>query len=160
MRSPEETRAIRIGFLFQIPMAVLFVYISLHYRVDRLSALSPWMIPSHIGSAVFLYCLVTLYVLKKKDNKLITTGLFKYTRHPMYTGFVLMMMALWLPRPVSTEPLFFLLQAVFLFLLIMAAWHQEKETLARFGKAAEEYYAKTPRLFFMYPFYQRPQPRI
>ncbi len=40
-------------------------------------------------------------------------------------------------------------------LLVSAAYLQERETLKRFGVAAINYYAKTPRLFIFYPFRKR-----
>lgn len=71
----------------------------------------------------------------------------------MYTGLFLMNLVHWLPHPVSMALPFFLLQAVFLTCLVLAGWFQEQETLERFGAEATDYYRRTPRLFFMYPFY-------
>ncbi|MBI2473632.1 isoprenylcysteine carboxylmethyltransferase family protein [Candidatus Uhrbacteria bacterium] len=88
----------------------------------------------------------------QKSTVLLTTGPFKYTRHPMYTGLFFMDLGFWLPHPVSSDQLFFVLQLFFMIYLTIAAYFQEKETLARFGEEARVYYAKTPRLFFFYPF--------
>jgi protein-S-isoprenylcysteine O-methyltransferase Ste14 len=150
MKPAEEKRSIKFGAMFQLPMMVFFIAM-LHLYGSQAQWWSAWLWPSHAGSALFAYCLIRLYTLKAKDNRLITTGPFRYTRHPMYTGLMLMDLIFWLPHPVSSQPLFFLLQAAFIFCLLTAAYFQEKETLARFGKAAEDYYAKTPRLFLFYP---------
>ncbi|MEK7509254.1 MAG: hypothetical protein AAB605_00900 [Patescibacteria group bacterium] len=64
-------------------------------------------------------------------------------------------MIFWMPKPVSTGYLFLGLQATFFCSMIVAAWWQEQETLIRFGKEAEAYYEKTPRLFVLYPFIAR-----
>lgn len=150
MKSSEEKRAIKIGGLFQIPMIGLYILTLILYG-DSAHWESWWAYLSHAGALLFLYCLVHLYVLSGKKKGLIVTGPFRYTRHPMYTGLMLMNFIFWLPYPVSNEPLFLLLQAAFVTCLVIAAYFQEQETLARFGKAAEEYYARTPRLFFLYP---------
>jgi protein-S-isoprenylcysteine O-methyltransferase Ste14 len=70
----------------------------------------------------------------------------------MYTGLAMMDLAFWIPQLASTDTLFFVLQATFCICLLMAAWFQEKETVARFGKDAEDYYQKTPRFVLLYPF--------
>jgi protein-S-isoprenylcysteine O-methyltransferase Ste14 len=69
----------------------------------------------------------------------------------MYTGAALMSTPYWLPAP-PNEVLFFVTQGIFFTCLIIAAYLQEKETLARFGEEAKDYYRVTPRLFFYYPF--------
>lgn len=150
MRSPEEKHFIRTGAIFQLSMMCFYIVMLCLYDLPS-QWLSCWLWPSHVGFVLFSYCLIRLYVLKARDNKLIITGPFRYTRHPMYTGLMLMDSAFWLPHPVSSQPLFFFLQIAFVLCLIAAAYFQERETLARFGKEAEEYYARTPRLFFMYP---------
>lgn len=97
------------------------------------------------GFLVFLWCYVTLYGRKRRLSGLVTTGPFRFTRHPMYLGLALMDLTLWLPRP-PADPLFFALQAGFFACLVLAGWYQERETLARFGAEAEAYYARTPRI--------------
>ncbi len=146
-----ETRAIVIGVFFQVTMMCVFLFSILRWGFEESSPLSLIFIPSHIGFVIFGWYLYVLYVQKKRETQLITTGLFKYTRHPMYTGLALMNLAHWLPYPPG-EMLFYVVQIIFIFCLITAGWLQEKETIIRFGKDAEEYYKKTPRLFFCYPF--------
>lgn len=146
-----ERQAIKLGSIFQLMMLLIYIAQTQLFKHTAESFWSPWLWPSHAGCVIFAYCLFVLYVQKKNTSDLVTDGLFKYTRHPMYTGLALMDTAFWVPRPASTEVLFFALQAVFFICLLTAAWFQEKETLARFGKEAEEYYAKTPRLALLYP---------
>ena len=105
-----------------------------------------------IGGIIFLYYCHLIYA-RNKDTRLITTGLFRYTRHPMYTGMVMMNRPLWVwlnPLPTS----FMILQTIFFLCTIAAAYCQEKETLLRYGKETEGYYARTPRIFFFYPLCQ------
>lgn len=150
MKSEEEKQSIKTGAMFQFPMIGLYILTLVLYG-HLVQWESWWVYVSHAGGLLFTYCLVQLYVFKGKDTGLIVTGPFRYTRHPMYTGLFLMNLMFWLPYPVSLQPLFLLLQATFILCLIVAAYFQEKETLARFGKVAEEYYERTPRLFLLYP---------
>lgn len=154
MLARSEEKTIIIGGIFQLTMITAFLAALGLYPPDT-SPLSPWLWPSHMGLVLFGYCLITLYTKNRRTVRLVTTGVFKYTRHPMYTGFVLMDMIFWLPSPVSVSPLFLGLQTTFFLSLITAARWQEQETLARFGKDAEEYYEKTPRLFILYPWVSR-----
>ena len=101
-----------------------------------------------IGTLVFGYCLYTLYIRTNRVKKLLTQGLFKYTRHPMYTGMFLMDVSNWFVAEYNVT--FLVSTIIFYAASVMAAYFQEKETLARFGKEAEDYYAKTPRMFFLY----------
>jgi protein-S-isoprenylcysteine O-methyltransferase Ste14 len=103
------------------------------------------------GFVLAVHCLHVLYLQGKRRTTLLTTGVFKYTRHPMYTGLLMMDLVYWIPRPVSSHALFYGLQTTFVLTLLAAGWFQERETLARFGAEAEEYYARTPRLILLYP---------
>ena len=84
---------------------------------------------------------------------LITGDIFKYTSHPMYTGIVIADSSLWrgnLHSLLFWYTLFLLYGGVILFGRL-----HEKEMVSKFGQAAKEYYARTPRLFFLYPFLKR-----
>jgi protein-S-isoprenylcysteine O-methyltransferase Ste14 len=103
-----------------------------------------------VGLAIFLYYLILIYV--KRPKGLITTGLFKYTRHPMYTGMLMMAIRLWWPSDPGYTADYWVTIALFLIGVFTAGYLQEKETLSRFGQEAEDYYRRTPRLFLLYPF--------
>ncbi len=147
-------KMVRWGRYPQVSM--IGVYILMLYIYDWSNPQSPFILISHAGLGLFMYCLYVLYGFGKDDgarlNTLITSGPFRFTRHPMYTGVFLMNLSFWLPYPSSIEWHFFVLQAVFLTCLIAAGWFQERETLYRFGEEAEVYYQKTPRVFLFYPF--------
>lgn len=97
---------------------------------------------------MFAYCLLVLYVRRARLTTLLTGGLYRYTRHPMYLGLLLMNLFHWAQADVWTSPLFLGLEAVFLVGLVVAGYRQEQETLARFGQEAVDYYARTPRIPF------------
>ncbi len=148
----EKARTVmRWGMIPQMTMVLSFVLCMLLYET-KATEWSWFILIDMAGSGIFMYCLYILYIRKGRTNGLITSGLFRYTRHPMYTGLFLMNFSSWLPERASSDFFFFALQAVFLSTMIIAGWFQERETLVRFGAEAEEYYKKTPRLFFMYPF--------
>ncbi len=101
------------------------------------------------GAALFCYHGYVLMYRKMSERQLMTGGLFKYTRHPQYTGLMFLDITNWF---VWERTMQFRIATMLIYLTIcIACYFQEKETLARFGKAAEAYYAETPRIFFFYP---------
>lgn len=105
---------------------------------------------SNVGFLLFGYCLIKLYVERPKH--LLTNGVFRFTRHPMYTGFLIMSLSQWWPGYPLTIG-YWVSLSLFLIGMIVAGYFQEKETIAKFGAEAEEYYRRTPRLFLLYPYY-------
>lgn len=90
---------------------------------------------------------------RKGSDRLIKSGVFKWTRHPMYTLlFIYDFLARVLYQKIT--PHLVLTTIGFYFLAITACYFHEQEILARFGQEASVYYAKTPRLFFLYPLKQ------
>jgi len=158
MQSDEQAKRMQdLGKFPQFTMMLL--YMSQLFLFEWTGGDTYYVWISHIGLGLFMYCLFTLYGKDKaRLNNLITGGVFRFTRHPMYTGLFMMNLAFWLPEPASTEWYFFVLQALFLTCLVAAGWFQEKETLYRFGDEAQEYYRKTPRIFLFYPFVRSTSP--
>lgn len=104
------------------------------------------------GTALGMGSQLYLFTRTRLTNKrlLLTSGVFKYTRHPMYTGAALADMSMWYS---GIDQPGFLSTAITLYASMMfVGWLHEQEILAKFGPAAERYYARTPRLFFLYPF--------
>lgn len=139
----------RVGMPFQLVACAM--YVVRFYGFERVEELPIfiWM-AEKTGTVGFVLCLAILYPLHNEPRVLITDGLFRYTRHPMYTALVLMdLPAFWssetgTARHMATTFLLYLSLAI-------AAWCQEKETLARYGHEAEEYYRRTPRFILWYP---------
>ena len=65
----------------------------------------------------------------KKDAQLITTGIYAYIRHPMYTSVVTMMLGILISTPTWYEAIFFTL---LLFTLYLKAKREEKLLLQAF----------------------------
>ncbi len=84
----------------------------------------------------------TLYPFNEPE-KLVTDGLFRYTRNPMYLGLSLFLAGGWLLLG-SLSPL----GMVVVFQQIAERWYvayEEENLAAIFGKAYSDYKAKTPR---------------
>ena len=145
------TTYLQRGAPFQLAAIAIFLFRRYYYWPQTSSVVVALFIGATTicGLAVFSWCLYLLYVRHQAKTSLITGGVFKYTRHPMYTAFVLMDVASFF-TPSNSD--FITSTILFYGFLVVAAYFQEKETLARFGQTAVEYYRRTPRLFFLYPF--------
>jgi protein-S-isoprenylcysteine O-methyltransferase Ste14 len=101
---------------FYVKSIMIFTFISsnvLYTHVD----VSPWhpmSVLGAIGAGLVAYTMYVLYMLQARKRILLTHGVFKYTRHPMYTGFFLMNLSAYL----ATEPdvWFYIQQCFFLHL--------------------------------------------
>ncbi|WP_037322443.1 isoprenylcysteine carboxylmethyltransferase family protein [Salegentibacter sp. Hel_I_6] len=78
---------------FQIPLFFAFIFEIDDLKFNRLELLQPvFLILSGTGFLIILVALLQLntnlspFPAPKKNASLITSGLFKYIRHPMYSG--------------------------------------------------------------------------
>jgi protein-S-isoprenylcysteine O-methyltransferase Ste14 len=86
----------------------------------------------------------------ERRSALVTEGLYKYVRHPLYTAGLLM---IWLAPAASINSL-----TVFLGLtayILLGAWFEERKLLREFGEAYAEYQMRTPMLFPHFSFKNR-----
>lgn len=133
------------------------VYIRIKTGITEVYSITWYMMVA--GITLFLYCRFLIYLKplketgeKRPSQKLITYGPYKYTRHPMYTAMVLFIFPIFFSKPIPESLIFYFLIVMLLGGFIILSYLQEKETLDRFGEECIEYYKRTPRLFFMYPF--------
>ncbi len=82
-----------------------------------------------------------LFREKEEPSQLVTRGLYKLVRHPLYTFSLLL---LWLSPSVSMNS-FFLYLGMTLYFLI-GAYFEERKLLREFGQAYAEYRRVTPML--------------
>jgi protein-S-isoprenylcysteine O-methyltransferase Ste14 len=81
-----------------------------------------------------------------QGDTLVTTGIFAYTRNPMYFGAILMMLGLFL---VSAFTFILISTVLFLLVFFIVAKLEEKQLEQKYGKKYRAYKRKVP-LFFPY----------
>lgn len=124
-------------FLFHLPWYLSFIY--------------PFGIP--IGAILIISGIVIIYLGIKglrlvystagyeKGDTLVTTGIYAYTRNPMYFGATIMIFGWFLVFPFT-----FILTSAILFLLLfyITARSEEKQLIQRYGKKYVAYKRKVP----------------
>lgn len=99
-----------------------------------------------IALFMFLRARTTVSPLSpQKTNKLVVTGLYKYSRNPMYLGLTLLLIAwaVWLANPLAT-----LILLCFVWWITKFQIEPEEEILReKFGKDYEEYQSRVGRWF-------------
>jgi protein-S-isoprenylcysteine O-methyltransferase Ste14 len=76
-----------------------------------------------------------------KPSELVTTGLYAYVRHPLYTAGLAF---IWFSPEMTVNRL--VLWSIFSFYIIIGSWFEERKLLRDFGSIYAEYKAKTPML--------------
>jgi protein-S-isoprenylcysteine O-methyltransferase Ste14 len=97
--------------------------------------------------AIFAIVMFDLYFLNSRNNKLKTTGPFKFSRHPVYVCLFMISLSYWFAESNSLVPII-ILQIILWSGLVIASLVQEKVILEKYGKSAQDYYSKTPRFLF------------
>lgn len=138
---------------FQTLLIGGFMYQTVAHALALMSAPAPVIILGCFGALLFARCLDLIYGRRGSPDHLITNGVFRYTRHPMYTGILLMGLHVWWPTSSNLSLGYGVSLTSFLIGLVGAGYLQEKEVLARFGDKGIEYYRRTPRIFLLYPWY-------
>ena len=148
---PEIKRWILCGFPFQLTLIFSFMtqVVSNYYQQ---STFPLWArITGCLGTLIVGHSMLRIYA--SRDPELMTDGLFRYTRHPMYTGFLMLGIEVWYPHHIDV--VYWVTMILFVAGIFCAGFFQEKEVIARYGDEALTYYEKTPRLFLFYPFMKR-----
>ena len=84
----------------------------------------------------------------EKTTELIETGVFKYTRHPLYGSLIFLTWALFLKSPTTILVIIALLSTIFLYI---TSRFDEKECIFYFGDQYKEYMKHT-KMFIPYIF--------
>jgi protein-S-isoprenylcysteine O-methyltransferase Ste14 len=149
----EKMKAMKI-----IPPIYLFsaiaIMVLLHFLLPGTKVLAlPWnllgVIPLVFGIIINLSAdksfkkhETTVKPLEKSD-RLITTGVFKISRHPMYLGFVLILLGIAMLMGFFTPYIVILVFAIFMDMLFIR--YEEKKLENTFGEAWLQYRKKTGR---------------
>jgi len=78
----------------------------------------------------------------EKTTELVTSGIFKYLRHPLYSSLLFLTWGIWFKQPGVITAFIALLSSV---LLWFTAKRDERECLAYFGDSYREYMTRTKR---------------
>jgi protein-S-isoprenylcysteine O-methyltransferase Ste14 len=79
---------------------------------------------------------------KKGEGELVTSGIYRYIRHPQYTGLLLLSLGMLIEW--ATLPML-VLYPVMIFMYTRLARREEKDMLAEFGASYEQYMNHTKR---------------
>jgi protein-S-isoprenylcysteine O-methyltransferase Ste14 len=94
-----------------------------------------------VGTVTYIMVIVS-FVTTPIGEKPITTGLYRYSRHPMYITQLVMLIGVGIA---SASWLFLLLTIVYTGLGFIYAGSEERTCLEKYGDAYREYMERTPR---------------
>lgn len=77
----------------------------------------------------------------EKSSNLVSSGLYKYVRHPLYTAGLLV---LWLSPSMTINSLVFTIGATIY--ILIGAYYEEKKLVREFGQTYLDYKSRTPML--------------
>jgi len=122
--------------LYQIPAP--WVYVSLTGQITAVVLLVIGVLQTDTLSFVGLR---QLFQGKERPSKMITSGLYRWVRHPLYTAALLF---IWLTPVMSENSLVVIISATIY--IFVGAWFEERKLEREFGVAYAEYKAVTPML--------------
>ncbi len=131
-----------IVFLFHLPWSLSSIYPYGILPGVILIVVGVWTIYKGIKELQLSYSIAGY----DKGDNLVTTGIYAYTRNPMYFGAILMILGWFL---VSTYIFILIAAVLFTILFTIVAKSEEKQLQERFGKKYLSYKRKVP-LFFPY----------
>ncbi len=100
-----------------------------------------------IGFVIFLLGLIinvvaSINFIRTPMNEPVSGGVYRYSRHPIYTALVLIFLGVSI---VSASWVFILLTALMAVLVGLSVADEERYCLEKYGDAYREYMARTPR---------------
>jgi len=130
----------RLTYAVFLPMVVSFVYaVFLPLQLGTTWLYSGLIL--YLFGVVFTIVAIRNFATSPKD-KVITKGLYRFTRNPMYIGMLLMQLGVGI---VGESWLYLLLTVVLMILLHANSSAEERFCLYRYGDDYEEYMSRTPR---------------
>ena len=122
--------------LYQIP--VPWVYLSLAGQIAAVVILIVGVLQTDTLSFVGLR---QLFERRERPSELVTHGLYRWARHPLYTAALIF---IWLTPVMSVNSLVVIISATIY--IVVGAWFEERKLEREFGIAYAEYKAVTPML--------------
>ena len=99
-------------------------------------------LPIALVGVVTYVMVIASFVINPLDKEPVTTGLYRYSRHPMYISQLVMFIGVGIA---SASWLFLLLTIAYTALMLIYAGSEEDGCLERYGDAYREYMNKTPK---------------
>ncbi len=96
---------------------------------------------AYLISMIFIVSALAGFATTAVD-KPVTTGIFRYTRNPMYVGGIFFFFGIAL---VSMSWIYAIVVFIWLILMIKSISKEESQCLKKYGEAYRKYMAKTPR---------------
>ena len=78
----------------------------------------------------------------ERTTELVTAGIYKYIRHPLYSSLLFLSWGIWFKQPGVTTSMLALLSSILLYLTAKA---DEDECVAFFGEKYNDYMSRTKR---------------
>lgn len=138
-------------FFFIIPY--VFIKLDAYFEISSLSFFGQeilGMFLVFIGIAIVFYSTVLFFHFGKgtpvpidPPKKLVAKGLYKYSRNPIYIGYVGILLGEFLIF--GSLLLLIYVSVTFLFIHLFIIYYEEPRLRKRFGKSYDEYTLKTPR---------------
>ncbi len=141
-----------------IPLGAIYASLYLHKRLPYFllpTPVDPWLSTAFIGLGIFwtvgayfeltIRGKGTILPFFNPTRKLVTSGVYRYCRNPMYLGYILLFVGF----SIYTHSLIILilsLTGITLFFLFYIKPREEKALLKRFGKEYLQYHKQTPIL--------------
>ena len=130
----------RLTYAVFIPMVVSFVYaVFLPLQLSTIWLYSGLIV--YLFGVFFTIVAIRNFATSPKD-KVITKGLYRFTRNPMYVGMVLLQFGVGIS---CSSWLYLLLTVVLMILLIANSSAEERYCLYRYGENYKKYMNGTPR---------------
>jgi protein-S-isoprenylcysteine O-methyltransferase Ste14 len=130
----------KLTYVIFLPMIASFVYaIFLPLQLDTIWLYSGLLV--YLFGIAFTIAAIQNFASSPKD-KVITKGLYRYTRNPMYIGLVLIQTGVGIA---CASWLYLLLTVALMILLNANLSAEERYCLYRFGDDYQKYKSKTPR---------------
>ncbi len=134
---------------FSVFFMIIFGKLIIVYSV--FVPIKPSSIYFYIGIIIYsigIFCSIyAMWMFSKADlNRPITTGIYKYSRHPMQVMYYFSWIGLGF---ISGTWIIIIYAIIFPFLTIPSLIAQEKECIKKYGNEYIEYLNKTPRFLFL-----------
>jgi len=141
--------AVLVIIFFRFNRAIAISFFSFLFFRSFLSYVIAGTVLTVLGLIIALWARIFLgrnwsnYDTYKKEHELITAGPYRFLRHPIYSGAILMLIGTFLYYGVL---IILIILAIATLFVVWRIWHEEKTMIKLFGKKYTDYMKRTKRL--------------